>query len=97
MKRGKHSGQADRSHGCCRQRVRSGGYVPLHVGAAVERRDEAEEVAWPPQQGLREFPGIVEDESLGGFGPSNRGMAGGKLNRNRVSSGATVRLAEEKA
>ena len=52
--------------------VRGGGYVPLHVGAAVERRDEAEEVARPPQQGLREFPGIVEAESQGGFGPSNR-------------------------
>src|SRR5208337_3238051 len=40
--------------------VRGGGYVPLHVGAAVERRDEAEEVQRPLQQGPLEFPGIVE-------------------------------------
>jgi hypothetical protein len=31
--------------------VWGGGYVPLHVGAAVERRDEAEEVSGSEQQG----------------------------------------------
>jgi len=51
--------------------LRGGSYVPLHVGAAVEGRDEAEEVRRFPQQGPLEFPGIVEDESQGGFGPSN--------------------------
>ena len=43
--RGEYSGHADRSHGCCRLRKTGGGYVPPHVGAPVERRDEAEEVS----------------------------------------------------
>jgi len=53
--------------------VRGGGYVPLHVGAAVERRDEAEEVERFPSAGAAEFPGIVEDESQGGFGHQTDG------------------------
>jgi len=52
--------------------ARGGGYVPLHVGAAVERRDEAEEVERFPSAGAAEFPGIVEDESRGGFGHQTR-------------------------
>ena len=63
----------------------------------MEKCDEAEEAEWPPQQGPLEFPGIVEGESHGGFGPSKRYVAGGKLNRNRVSSDAAGGLAEDKA
>jgi hypothetical protein len=42
-----------------------GGYVPLHVGAAVERRDEAEEAKQFCTAGTAEFPGIVEPDSFG--------------------------------
>jgi hydrogenase maturation factor len=39
---------------------RGGGYVLLHVGAAVERRDGAEEASGPLSGWTAEFPDIIE-------------------------------------
>jgi hypothetical protein len=56
----------------------------------VERRDEAEEVEQSCSAGAAEFPGIVEPDSL--WDPEHPTGEGqdGKLDRSRVSSGATV-------
>ena len=83
----------------CRLEIDEGGsYVPLHVGAAVGRRDEAEEVSGSLSGRAAEFPGIVEGRNP--FGNSQhqiRLVAGGKPNRSRVSSDATAGRTENKA
>jgi len=75
---------------------KGGGYVPLHVGAAVEGRDEAEEVSGfgsrsreNSRASLRTNPRLGSDHQTE--------VAGGKRNQSRVSSDAMVGLAEDKA
>ena len=62
----------------------------------MERRDEAEEVERFPSAGTAEFPGIVEANPKADS--DIKQMSGRRqVNRNRVSSDATVWLAEDKA
>ena len=63
----------------------------------MKRCDEAEEVSGFGSRSRENSRASLRDESKVGFEPSNRYMAGGKPYRTRVSSDATVGLAEDKA
>ena len=63
----------------------------------MEGRDEAEEAEQSCSAGTAEFPGIVEPDSFRNPEHQTGEWQCGKLNRSRVSSGATVGLAEDKA
>ena len=56
----------------------------------MEGRDEAEEAEQFCSAGTAEFPGIVEPDSFRNPEHPTGEWQGGKLNRSRVSSGATV-------
>jgi hypothetical protein len=63
----------------------------------VQGRDEAEEVEQFCSAGTAEFPGIVDSGSFWNPEHQTDRWQGGKLDRGRVSSGATAGLAEDKA
>jgi len=85
-----HSGRADRSSGCCCLRIRGSGYVPPHVGAVVERRDEAEEAKQFSQQGLRNSRASLRAGFFFRIRASKQVVAGGQPGWTRVSSDATA-------
>ena len=78
-------------------RLRGGGYVLLHLGAVVEKRDEAEEAKRFSQRGTAEFPGIVEPESFWKFRHQNRLRRAAGLTGDRVGSDATAGWTKIKA
>jgi hypothetical protein len=63
----------------------------------VKRRDEAEEVSGPLSRGRANSRASLRTNPEAGSDHQYDYVAGGKLNRNRVGSDATVWLAEDKA
>jgi hypothetical protein len=57
--------------------VRGGGYVPFHVGAVVEGRDEAEEVKQFSQRELRNSWASLSAGFFFGIRTSKQVVAGG--------------------
>jgi len=77
--------------------ARGDSYLPLYVGAGVERRDAAAEVSDLLSEGRANSRASRTNPKVGSYHLTNRIWAGGNLVRSGVRSDATARVAEEKA
>ena len=93
---GQHSGHAEPESWLLPPREKGGSYVPLHVGAAVERRDEAEEVSGFLSRSRENSRASLRTNPSSGSDHQTE-VAGGKPNQSRVSSDARVGPADNKA